>query len=844
MPDNYAPRAERPIQLRQLGLLLALMALLVVSLGLPDHLCRTDSWRALAGKGHDTAPARLFVDESGQDWSRWALLIPGEAAAPPAGLDPLADPAGVLAAWAGPLPEGWRIAPAAIQRRPTSTRLRGALQRHGRALDGAEILIDLAATGAPLLIRAPWRASWPAAPPGPPPAAPEEELLAAARDWLAESGTLSSGARIDSLFPGAPLWRLDGDAWQPVREVWALVSDPPGDWRLLLTEHRPAVVAATDRLIRARSAGGLIPPHSTGRTGPAPARSSTWVGAGRVFDPNPIVTSGDWDLRWGDPVDAWTFIRPLEELDGSGWLRGTYAWISTGLPARLYRPDLRFILPGGHPGREEVMAYYHLTRAAAELDRIGWLPESQPFHARVHATPQDNSWYRPSTGMMEFGYGGVPDALDADILLHELGHALHDRLVPGFGGGETRALSEGFADYLACAQTGDPCLGEWDATAYAPPCLRHIATRRIYPGDMTGRPHTDGLIWSGALWALRESLPAELVDRLALEALAGTSPWSTLGEAAEILAERAAAHDGGRPGPTARAVRAVLEDRGLLQRRGTTCLQHDEELCLPLAFPFPAGERLAWGVVVSGAGIVTLHDLPCDRGRRAGTALLEAQPLRRVPPPRAGWRVTYAVDEDRANLQLEQLTGGIVGARGWVALFPDGAVRIGWGGEGEGAGGRRELFVRLSDAAADTIDIFSELPCELDGLYAAPDPQRPLAEGCLGLIPVEGGEASRWTADWERPPVPPPPGGGSTLRLHSPAGGDIAVSFRLARAAGELRWSVVDVRGRRIAGGGWGARPAGLYREHIAAPAAAGCYFVELLDGARRLGCGRFVILR
>ena len=49
--------------------------------------------------------------------------------------------------------------------------------------------------------------------------------------------------------------------------------------------------------------------------------------------------------------------------------------------------------------------------------------------------------------------GGVDDAQDPDIVYHELGHAIQDDQIPGFGQpsfsslGDPGALGEGFGDY-------------------------------------------------------------------------------------------------------------------------------------------------------------------------------------------------------------------------------------------------------------------------------------------------------------------------------------------------------------------------------------------------------------
>jgi Zn-dependent metalloprotease len=44
----------------------------------------------------------------------------------------------------------------------------------------------------------------------------------------------------------------------------------------------------------------------------------------------------------------------------------------------------------------------------------------------------------------------VDDAEDADVIVHEYGHAIQADQVPGFGaGGDAGGMGEGFGDYLA-----------------------------------------------------------------------------------------------------------------------------------------------------------------------------------------------------------------------------------------------------------------------------------------------------------------------------------------------------------------------------------------------------------
>ena len=50
---------------------------------------------------------------------------------------------------------------------------------------------------------------------------------------------------------------------------------------------------------------------------------------------------------------------------------------------------------------------------------------------------------------LRFGKGGVDDAEDAEVILHEYGHAIHFAQNFSFASEEAGAISEGFGDYWA-----------------------------------------------------------------------------------------------------------------------------------------------------------------------------------------------------------------------------------------------------------------------------------------------------------------------------------------------------------------------------------------------------------
>jgi Zn-dependent metalloprotease len=111
----------------------------------------------------------------------------------------------------------------------------------------------------------------------------------------------------------------------------------------------------------------------------------------------------------------------------------------------------------------------------------------------------------------------VDDAEDAEVIVHEYGHAVHQSQVPGYGGSpDAGAIGESFGDYLAVTvglaaadQYGWPvaanpaCPMDWDATSYtdAPHCIRRFD--RNLQATVEGGVHFRSQVWSQALWEIR-----------------------------------------------------------------------------------------------------------------------------------------------------------------------------------------------------------------------------------------------------------------------------------------------------------------------------------------------------
>jgi hypothetical protein len=311
------------------------------------------------------------------------------------------------------------------------------------------------------------------------------------------------------------------------------------------------------------------------------------TGIGSVFVPNPVQSLGDESLT--DQKDADAALPAvayhnvtLTNLDGSGYLSGDYATIvsETGNPA--YSPANTFQYTRHQDEFEQVMAYYWITEAQKYIHRLGFGEHRRPIDDRTQAVRinqwgQDNSFATSQPkNELRFGKGGVDDAEDAEVILHEYGHAIHFSQNFAFASEEAGAISEGFGDYWAVTVADVvskalgvpereplPCVADWDSTSYtssAPHCLRRVDTDLHYQADLNGEVHHDGQIWSRALWDIRQALGNVKADTIILQG-SFDFPGTTMPDlanrtvaAAQQLYGRAAAN----------AVRTAFTDREIL----------------------------------------------------------------------------------------------------------------------------------------------------------------------------------------------------------------------------------------------------------------------------------------
>ena len=311
------------------------------------------------------------------------------------------------------------------------------------------------------------------------------------------------------------------------------------------------------------------------------------TGSAQVFVPNPVSSLGDeslTDQKDSDaavPAAAYHAVT-LTNLDGSGFLRGDYANVYSSTGNLAFSPTNTFAYTRNQDEFEQVMAYYWMTEAEKYIQSLGFgssLPpiNNEPQDARINQLGADNSFETDHPkDELRFGKGGVDDAEDAEVILHEYGHAIHQSQGFNFGPEENGAISEGFGDYWAVTvsdvvsqalgvpeQEPLPCVMDWDATSYTstvPHCLRRLDTNLHYPADLNGEVHHDGQIWSRALWDIRQALGHTKSDTIILD---GTNGYT--GTSMPDLANRTVAAAQSLYGNAeANAVRQAFVGRGIL----------------------------------------------------------------------------------------------------------------------------------------------------------------------------------------------------------------------------------------------------------------------------------------
>lgn len=297
--------------------------------------------------------------------------------------------------------------------------------------------------------------------------------------------------RAQSELSGAPKSRLvytpEGDGFRLNYVIDLALSAPDGAWSVRVDAVTGAVVSVEDtRLIRKITDETLTAAERLAAvSGPAWDRAAMFdrfaaqkkandevvangalaAGTGVVFDPDPRTTLNDNTLADGSPASAFTaayFTRNLQDITlSSGVYRLTGPYVSiinfeapTTAPSTTVNGNWTAVR--GNNAFNDAMTYFHLDQNQRYMQSLGFTGATGIQEGPIETDTDglsgaDNSYFLPASNRLAFGHGCVDDNEDADVILHEYGHAIQHDIVASWSGGDTGAMGEGFGDYWAAS---------------------------------------------------------------------------------------------------------------------------------------------------------------------------------------------------------------------------------------------------------------------------------------------------------------------------------------------------------------------------------------------------------
>jgi hypothetical protein len=337
----------------------------------------------------------------------------------------------------------------------------------------------------------------------------------------------------------------------PRARLWVVRADdlPGGAARLAYRVVLASEAPAGDWTVRVDAQSGEILGVEDGRV---------YVdGSGNTFDPDPLTTAEvNYGGNYSDLNDADTpeltaecvphILPDLTYAGGVYQLQGPYVHVvnfesPNDPPVTSPDPD-GFYFTRNAQGFEDVNVYFHIDDSQRHIQALGFTTiQNGPINVDTHGlNGQDNSYYSPAYNRIAYGEGGVDDAEDTDVVVHEYGHAIQSSIVPGWGGGQEGAMGEGFGDYWAGSYSAmisafrETWVFNWDG--HNPFWGGRILNSSLhYPEGLNGQVHHDGQIWSAALFQGWHELGRDMMDQLVLKGHFYLGTYATMAQGAAAI---------------------------------------------------------------------------------------------------------------------------------------------------------------------------------------------------------------------------------------------------------------------------------------------------------------------
>ncbi|NQD35950.1 hypothetical protein HPT27_02875 [Permianibacter sp. IMCC34836] len=293
--------------------------------------------------------------------------------------------------------------------------------------------------------------------------------------WVPVDGQLKLSWKVHvaaQMPTGAWLQYLDADSGNLLKsEATTLVRKGEralvlgGDDRAATSEPLLDRKAAMQEFTRKQAISAKNDFSKTSAIARASALASGINGSGNVFDPDPRTTLNNdslSDTTAAASFDAAYQNKALLDLTVSN---GVYSlsgpWVNIkNIEAPNTAPSTTttgiWTAKRGNNAFNDSNTYFHLDQNQRYMQSLGFTGSkgiiARPLDVDTDGlNGDDNSHYSfsGSTDYLAFGHGCVDDNEDADVILHEYGHAIQHNINSNWSGGDTGAMGEGFGDYWA-----------------------------------------------------------------------------------------------------------------------------------------------------------------------------------------------------------------------------------------------------------------------------------------------------------------------------------------------------------------------------------------------------------
>lgn len=228
------------------------------------------------------------------------------------------------------------------------------------------------------------------------------------------------------------------------------------------------------------------------------------------------------------------------------------------------------------------------------METLGFLGlANYPVKVDAHYGHADQSSFSfneiEQNGVLRFGDGGVDDAEDADVIVHEYTHALNRSINPSpISGNEREAIEEGSCDFIALTYSRSLSnfnydkIFNWDGHNEFW-IGRSLTNTRSYPSDLENYLYSDAPLWTSALAEIHDYFGRTISERLLFSSTYSYFPYMTMTAAASLYLQAdtllyGAAHTD--------VISIIFCNRGLLEGCQDTLINEK-----PLSDPYLAGSE-------------------------------------------------------------------------------------------------------------------------------------------------------------------------------------------------------------------------------------------------------------